>query len=41
MNIVDYVESQMEDFKTATFNRVDSLVLSQFSLFILIKWYLG
>lgn len=30
MNIVDYVETQMEDFKTAQFNCVDSLVLSQF-----------
>lgn len=30
MNIIDYVESQMEDFEDAKFNRVDSLVLSQF-----------
>lgn len=30
MNIVDYVESQMEDFETTKFNLVDSLVLSQF-----------
>lgn len=30
MNIVDYVKSQMKDFKTTKFNLVDSLVLSQF-----------
>lgn len=30
MNIVDYVELQMEDFETTKFNLVDSLVLSQF-----------
>ena len=30
MNLVDYVESQMEPFETAPFNLVDSLVLSQF-----------
>ncbi len=30
MNLVDYVETQMEDFKTTKFNLVDSLVLSQF-----------
>ena len=30
MNIIDYVERQMEDFKTFKFNAVDSLVLSQF-----------
>lgn len=29
MNIVDYTESQMDDFKTTKFNLVDSLVLSQ------------
>ena len=31
MNIVDYAESQMEDFETTKFNLVDSLVLSQFT----------
>lgn len=30
MNIVDYAESQMDDFKITKFNLVDSLVLSQF-----------
>lgn len=30
MNIVDYAESQMDDFETIKFNMVDSLVLSQF-----------
>jgi len=30
MNIVDYAESQMENFKAKKFNLVDSLVLSQF-----------
>lgn len=30
MNIIDYAESQMEDFKTTPFNLVDSLILSQF-----------
>ncbi len=30
MNIVDYVETQMNDFRTSKFNLVDSLVLSQF-----------
>jgi len=30
MNIVDYAESQMDDFKTTKFNLVDSLILSQF-----------
>lgn len=31
MNIVDYVELQMENFETKKFNLVDSLVLSQFA----------
>lgn len=31
MNIIDYAESQMEDFKTTKFSLVDSLVLSQFA----------
>ncbi|NLY67496.1 MAG: DUF2974 domain-containing protein [Tissierellia bacterium] len=31
MNIVDYVERKMEDFKSSKFNPVDSLVLSQFA----------
>lgn len=31
MNIINYVRSQMDDFKTSKFNLVDSLVLSQFS----------
>ncbi|MEY8356917.1 Mbeg1-like protein [Lachnospiraceae bacterium 54-53] len=30
MNIIDYAESQMENFKAKKFNLVDSLVLSQF-----------
>mgnify|MGYP001111768406 CR=1 FL=1 len=31
MNIIDYVETNMENFKTLPFNHVDSLVLSQFA----------
>ena len=31
MNIIDYVETNMEDFTTLPFNHVDSLVLSQFA----------
>ena len=30
MNIIDYAESQMADFKNVEFNQVDSLILSKF-----------